>query len=228
MNKAILHFLGLSAVMLLAGCNGAPVRDSNYAPVRPKDPPLAPEGDGALYHDGYSMNWWEDLRARNVGDMLTVTLSESTNASKSAKTTADKKNSNSISNPTLFGQPTGFNVNGLSRDLSFSTSSTHSFEGDGSSTQKNALTGDITVTVTDVLPNGYLMIRGEKRIGINQGNEYIKLSGIVRPYDISAGNRVLSTKIADPTIVYVGDGMVSDSNVMGWLARFFISAIMAF
>ncbi len=228
MNKAILHILGLSAVMLLAGCNGAPVRDSNYAPVRPKDPPRAPEGDGALYHGGYSMNWWEDLRARNVGDMLTVTLSESTNASKSAKTTADKKNSNSISNPTLFGQSAGFSANGLSRDLSFSTSSTHAFEGDGSSTQNNALTGDITVTVTDVLPNGYLMIRGEKRIGINQGNEYIKLSGIVRPYDISAGNGVLSTKIADPTIVYVGDGMVSDSNVMGWLARFFISAIMPF
>ncbi len=227
MNKTIVIILGLG-VLLLTGCNSAPVRDPNYAPVRPKAPPLPPEGDGALYHGGYSMNWWEDLRANRVGDILTVTLSESTNASKSAKTSADKASSNSISNPTLFGQPTSFNVGGLSRDLSFETSSTHSFEGDGSSEQKNLLRGNITVTVTDVLPNGYLMIRGEKRIGINQGNEYIKLSGIVRPYDVTAGNTILSTQIADPTIVYVGDGMVNDSNVMGWLARFFISAIMPF
>ena len=84
------------------------------------------------------------------------------------------------------------------------------------------------VTVIEVLPNGYLMVRGEKRIGINQGNEYIKLSGIVRPADIDSTNTVLSTKMADPTIVYVGEGAIADANKIGWLARFFISALFPF
>jgi len=78
------------------------------------------------------------------------------------------------------------------------------------------------------LSNGYLSVRGEKRIGINQGNEYVKLSGIVRPSDIDSTNTVESTRLADPTIIYVGDGPVADSNVMGWLSKFFISAIMPF
>ena len=80
----------------------------------------------------------------------------------------------------------------------------------------------------EVLANGYLVVRGEKRIGINQGNEYIRLSGIVRPIDIDEDNTVLSTRLADPTIVYVGDGAVAESNAMGWLARFFISSLFPF
>jgi len=218
----------LLAALLAAGCNTAPKRDPDYAAVRPPVTPPPPSGDGAIYQGGYSMNWFEDLRARRVGDMLTVKLSETTNASKSAKTTADKTNANTIANPTLLGLNPKFGLNGSNANFSFATSSEHAFEGDGSSEQRNALSGDITVTVTEVLANGYLMIRGEKRIGINQGNEYIKLSGIVRPYDIEPDNTVLSTRIADPTIIYVGDGVVADSNVMGWLSRFFISAIMPF
>jgi flagellar L-ring protein precursor FlgH len=221
--------LVVAAVAAMAGCNTAPVRDANFAPARPVVPQPAPSGDGAIYHGGYSMNWFEDLRARHVGDILTVRLTEQTNASKSASTSADKSNGNLINNPTLLGVQPSFSVpNGGQGNFSFDTSSEHSFEGAGASSQKNLLTGDITVTVTEVLPNGYLMIRGEKRIGINQGNEYIKLSGIVRPYDVAPDNTVASTKIADPTIIYVGDGMVADSNVMGWLSRFFISAIMPF
>lgn len=216
------------AALVAAGCNTAPKRDPDYAPVRPAMPMPAPSGDGAIYHGGYSMNWLEDMRARRVGDILTVKLSETTNATKSAKTKADKTNSNNIANPTLFGLNPKFGINGSNANFSFATSSTHAFEGDGSSEQKNKLTGDITVTVTEVLGNGYLMIRGEKRMGINQGNEYIKLSGIVRPYDITPENTVESTKIADPTIIYVGDGVVADTNIMGWLSRFFISAIMPF
>ena len=94
--------------------------------------------------------------------------------------------------------------------------------------QSNLLEGDITVTVVEVLPNGYLMVRGEKRIGINQGNEYIRLSGIVRPIDIDSTNTILSTRLADPTIIYVGDGVLADSNEMGWLSRFFVSGLFPF
>jgi flagellar L-ring protein precursor FlgH len=229
MRRIASRLTALGLLGLLTACNTAPVRDPNYAPVRPVTPPSAPKGDGAIYHGGFSMNWLEDLRARQVGDILTVTLIEQTNASKAASSSLSKSNSNSVTNPTLLGVEPQFGVprsgNG---SFDFSLESEHSFTGDGTSSQKNLLTGDITVTVTEVLSNGYLMIRGEKRIGINQGNEYIKLSGIVRPYDITADNRVESTKIADPTIVYVGDGMVAETNVMGWLARFFVGALMPF
>jgi len=186
-------------------------------------------GDGAIYHGGFSLNWFEDLRALHVGDLLTVHLNESTNASKSAKTAATKANADTVANPTLFGLVPKIPLGGGSNaNLESNLSANHSFKGDGASSQANALTGDITVTVVEVLPNGYLSIRGEKRIGINQGNEYLRLSGLVRPYDVGPDNSVLSTKIADPTIVYVGDGAMASANAMGWLSRFFISALFPF
>jgi flagellar L-ring protein precursor FlgH len=82
--------------------------------------------------------------------------------------------------------------------------------------------------VVEVLANGYLRIRGEKRIGMTGGNEYIRVSGIVRPEDIDPANRVDSTRVADATLVYVGDGQTSMASRMGWLAKFFISAMMPF
>ncbi|MCW8903121.1 flagellar basal body L-ring protein FlgH [Sedimenticola sp.] len=226
--------LALTAVAL-AGCNTAPVRDPAYAPIRPVVAAPKPEGNGAIYQAGYEQSWFEDMRARRVGDMLTIELAEKTDAKKSATTEVSKANSNSVTNPTLLGSTPQFNAPGLlplasnrGNNLGFSLESEHDFSGEGDSEQNNELTGNITVTVIEVLPNGYLVVRGEKRIGINQGNEYVKVSGIVRPADIDATNTVLSTRLADPTIVYVGDGAVADSNVMGWLGRFFISALMPF
>lgn len=231
--------LPLSLLLLLAallsGCNTAPVRDPAYAPIRPVVAAPKPEGNGAIYQAGYERSWFEDMRARRVGDMLTVKLEEKTDAKKSATTEVSRSNSNSITNPTLLGTTAQFNTPGLlplasnsNNNLGFSLESENDFSGEGDSEQNNELTGDITVTVIEVLPNGYLVVRGEKRIGINQGNEYVKLSGIVRPADIDSTNTVLSTRLADPTIVYVGDGAVADSNAMGWFAKFFISALFPF
>ena len=112
--------------------------------------------------------------------------------------------------------------------LGFDLQSSTDFSGEGDNEQSNALRGSVTVTVIEVLANGYLRVRGEKRIGTNGGNEYVKLSGIVRPEDVDTNNTVASTKVADATLVYVGDGQVADANVMGWLARFFISALVPF
>lgn len=215
--------------LLLGGCNSTPVRDPNFAPVRPVTPPPAQMGTGSIYQDGHALLWFEDLRARRVGDILTVVLTEKIDASKSAKTASKKSNSNQIDNPTLFGaEPSYTTADGKTRTLEFAASSEHDFSGEGSASQNNALTGDITVTVTEVLANGNLLVRGEKRLAINQGNEYVKFAGIVRPYDITPDNRVESTKIADPTIIYVGDGQMADAGVMGWLSKFFISALMPF
>jgi len=105
---------------------------------------------------------------------------------------------------------------------------TRDFSGDGASSQQNSLSGEITVTVERVLSNGNLMIRGQKNIGINQGSEYIKLSGIVRPQDIRSDNSVVSTRIANAHIVYGGQGVINDANNQGWLARFFNSPVFPF
>ncbi|MCG8425953.1 MAG: flagellar basal body L-ring protein FlgH [Chromatiales bacterium] len=236
MKQIVKMVIALTGLALLAGCNTTPPkRDPQYAPIRPAVMPEKPIGNGSIYQAGYERSWFEDLRARRIGDMLTIKLSEKNDAKKKSSTAVSKKNSNSITNPTLLGSTLQFNAPGLvplasnqDNGLGTSLASTHDFEGDGDSSLNNELTGDITVTVVDVLANGYLMVRGEKRIGINQGNEYIKVSGIVRPSDIDSTNTVESTRLADPTIVYIGDGPVADANVMGWLSKFFISAVFPF
>ncbi len=226
--------LALTALNL-AGCNTAPKRDPAYAPVRPSLPAPLPQANGAIFRAGFETAWFENLRARRTGDILTVKLAEKMTANKEAKTDVSKTNTTNISNPTLLGSTPQFNAPGFiplasnkDNTMAFGLESSNEFAGDGSSEQSNLLQGDITVTVIEVLANGYLMVRGEKRIGINQGNEYIRLSGIVRPIDIDVDNTVLSTRLADPTIVYVGDGVVADSNVMGWLAKFFVSSLFPF
>jgi len=236
MRTVLATLFPLLGMLLLSGCQSTgPVRDDRYAPARPVMPPPAPQGNGAIYQAGHEIAWFEDIRARRVGDLLTVKLVEKTSANKSAKSAAKKANTNEIKNPTILGSTPKFNATGLlplasnkDNSLAFSTSSANDFSGEGSSSQSNALSGDITVTVIEVLPNRNLYVRGEKRIGINQGNEYVRLSGIVRPADITPENTVESTRLADPTISYVGDGMVAYANAMGWLARFFNSVLFPF
>ena len=222
-------FMLLLAVALLSGCQTqAPIKDVSYAPVRPIAPPPAPRGNGSIYQAGHEIAWFEDIRAQRVGDLLTITLVENTRANKSAKSEAKKANTTSLASPTILGSVPTFDASGLfplasnkDNTLAFELSSSNDFDGEGSASQSNALTGNITVTVIEVLPNRNLYVRGEKRIGINQGNEYIRLSGIVRMQDITPENTVESTRIADPTITYQGEGMVADANTMGWMARFF-------
>jgi len=225
-----------SVGLVLSGCNATPPkRDPAYAPLRPVVVTTPEVSNGAIYQAGYEKSWFEDLRARRVGDMLTVKLVEKTKADKKAKTSVDKQNNTSMANPTILGSVPQFDTPGFiplasnnNNNLAFNLESSTAFEGDSDSEQSNNLSGDITVTVIEVLANGYLMVRGEKRIGINQGNEYIRLSGIVRPADIDSTNTMLSTRLADPTMVYVGDGALAESNAMGWLAGFFNSDISPF
>ncbi|MEJ2394544.1 MAG: flagellar basal body L-ring protein FlgH [Candidatus Thiodiazotropha sp.] len=236
--KRLLTLLPLLMILLglLSGCQSTgPKRDAAYAPMRPIAPPPMPTGNGAIYQSGYEMIWFEDIVARRVGDMLTVTLVESTQANKSATTATAKSTEMNMANPTIFGSTPQFNTPGVlplasnkNNTLDFGLSSSGDFSGDGSSTQSNALTGNITVTVVEVLPNRNLYVRGEKRIGINQGYEYVRLAGIVRPQDITPQNTVESTRIADPTISYVGEGALADANSMGWLTRFFNSVLSPF
>lgn len=212
--------------LLLAGCVNSPPKPDNpyYAPVTPAPMPVAQATSGSIYSAATALNIYGDGRAYRVGDIITIELQESTQSSKSASTTADKNNSTNIAGGTALGQSVGLFGNPLSASLS----SNSAFDGEGTSDMSNSLDGNITVTVHEVRPNGTLLVRGEKWLTLNQGDEYLRISGIVRPQDIDSSNTVVSTKLADARISYSGTGAVHETNMMGWLARFFISPLWPF
>ncbi len=234
--KKSIQWLFVISLVLLTGCvNNAAKRDPAYAAVRPVAVAPQPTNDGAIFDVTKNVSLFEDYRARRVGDILTVKLDEKTEAEKATETKIKKTNKNSITNPTVFGSTPQFDLPGIvplantnNNNLAFSLGSTHDFKGIGDSDQSNKLTGSISVSVVEVLPNGNMIIRGEKVITINQGNEYIRISGMISPRDIDANNTVSSKRIADAQISYVGDGPTNDANVVGWLGRFFLSSLMPF
>ncbi|KEA64325.1 Flagellar L-ring protein FlgH [Marinobacterium lacunae] len=205
--------------------NSPPKPDNPYyAPVEMTPVPNTQPSTGSIYNAATAMNLYGDGRAYRVGDIITVELEESTQSSKSNSTSVDKSGSTSVGNGSIFGQ----DLSVLGNPLSASLSSSNQFDGEGTSDMSNSLSGNITVTVHEVRPNGNLLVRGEKWLTLNQGDEYIRISGLIRPQDIDEANTVVSTKMADARITYSGTGAVSDANVMGWLARFFISPLFPF
>lgn len=211
--------------VFLTGCESLPKRDPAFAPVQAVDlrPPQAV--NGSIYQSGYDVRLFEDHTAKRVGDILTVTLDENTAAKKKSDLGTAKDNSISVTAPNIAGiDPSVL----LGKDLSATLASNHKFKGKGQSNQSNSLTGSISVTVVDVLPNGNLKVRGEKRVTLNDGSEYIRLSGIVRLVDIDASNTVPSSNVADATIMYTGDGAVADSSKIGWFAKIFLSPVFPF
>lgn len=215
------------AILTLQGCATLeePKRNVNYAPTMPAAPLPAQENNGAIFQAVNGIALFEDVRAHRVGDILTVQLVEKTAASKQAATSTKKEQDINLGVNTLLGGPVSYN--GVD-PLSASVSAKRDFSGDGASSQSNTLTGNITVTIAQVLPNGNMIVRGEKVLTINQGDEFIRISGIVRPVDVSPDNTVLSTKIADAEIIYGGRGTLADSNKKGWLARFFDGPLWPF
>ncbi len=212
-------------VLMVTGCETLPKRDPAFAPVQAVDLRTPQQTNGAIYQTGYDMRLFEDQTARRVGDILTVKLNEDIKANKKADLTAAKDTSTSVTAPNIMGVDPSII---FGKDLSTTLASKHDFTGAGEAKQSNSLTGNISVTVIAVFPNGNLKVRGEKRVTLNDGSEYIRLSGIVRPVDIDTANTISSSKVADATIMYTGDGSVADSNKMGWLARFFISPVFPF
>ena len=214
------------AVCTVAGCSSAP-------PVEPTDeyaavmPPSLEETSvpGTIYNVQRRFSLFDDVRSRNVGDILTIRLVEQTQASKSATTDTSRGTSIDTGNPTILGRTITQNGNEL---LATSVDTDQTFAGAASSTQSNQLTGDITVTIAQVLSNGNLVVRGEKQLMLNQGEEFIRISGIVRPADIAPDNSVPSLRLADARITYSGKGQLANTNRPGWLHRFFNSLAWPF
>jgi flagellar L-ring protein precursor FlgH len=175
---------------------------------------------GSLYAESYMFALFEDKRAYRVGDILTVELNERTQSSKSADSSLDRSTDIRMAVPLL--------GNANVSDLDMKLGNAQSYEGESSASQQNFLRGAITVRVTEVLPNGSLSIRGEKWIKLNQGDEYIRLQGIVRPDDIDVTNRISSQRIADARITYAGKGTMADAAEPGWFTKLFSSYLNLF
>jgi len=185
----------------------------------------APPPPGTIYNTAGSFDLFMDLRARAVGDILTILLVERTDASKESSTSTARGSSVDTGLPTFAGRPI---TSGGTPIFNNEMSSDTTFDGQADSSQSNRLEGSITVTVAERLPNGNLLVRGEKLITINQGEEFIRLEGIIRPVDIGPENTVSSTKVADAAISYSGRGTLQATNRPGWLTRFFNSPFFPF
>ena len=192
--------------------------EPDYSATWPEPPPSETAGNGAIYQAGHDVALFENSVARRVGDTLTIRLNERTNASKSSSTSTKKATSAELPGPTIAGRPV--TVNGV-EVLDMSVDNETQFDGEGDSSQSNRLEGDLSVTVAQRLPNGNLLVRGQKWIAINQGQEYVRIQGIVRPIDIDPDNSISSLKVADAMISYGAKGALADANKPGVLARFF-------
>lgn len=218
--RLVFRTVVVATLCLPAGC--AQVQSTPPAAVhQPMSARPVPLGranvtNGAIFQPGSARLLYEDRRAGRIGDIITINLVERTSAQKSSNASASKSSSlaagitasNKLPLPGLTG-------------LNAEAGTDSEFGGKGAAAANNVFSGTITVTVIEVLPNGNLLVSGEKMLTINQGNEYIRFSGIVNATTISTSNTVQSTQVADAKIEYRGSGFIDESNSMGWLHRFF-------
>ncbi|HEX4872794.1 MAG TPA: flagellar basal body L-ring protein FlgH [Nevskiaceae bacterium] len=214
----------LLAVLLLGGCASRGTPAPAPAAVSP-GPPVESRLPGAIYGAATANAWFEDRKARRVGDVLTVLLVERTDAQKSVSSSLNRSSETRIDNPTLFGRPL---TRGGTPLFDFGLGGSSEFSGGGDAAQSNKLQGSVSVLVEQVLPNGHLVIAGAKELELNQGRETVQLRGVVRPADIRADNSITSDRVANAEIRYSGEGSLSAANRAGWLTRFFASPLWPF
>jgi flagellar L-ring protein precursor FlgH len=192
--------------------------DPAWASIRPQEKPEHyATATGSLFNVTGAQDLYDDTKPRGIGDIVTVLLEEKTQAKKSASSDLDKSTDLSMDPLALGGQEIKIGE----RNLSYEVSNANKFAGSTSADQSNSIKGSISVEVIDVLANGNLLVRGEKWLTLNTGDEYIRVSGTVRPDDISQENTIASTRIANARIQYSGTGERQDVQEQGWLARFF-------
>jgi flagellar L-ring protein precursor FlgH len=194
--------------------------DPFYAPAVPVEKRDQIAANGSLFSAVMANSLYSDVKARRVGDIITVRLSENTNATKSAGTTTSRESAVDVQ-PIL---GLGGNAIRIGQEaIQLGMDASNEFTGDAQATQRNSLQGNISVTVVEVLPNQNLIIRGEKWLTLNNGDEYIRLTGVIRPADVTPTNEIQSTKIANARIQYSGTGSFARAQEKGWLTQFFSS-----
>ncbi|MCP1651221.1 flagellar basal body L-ring protein FlgH [Pseudomonas sp. GD04087] len=230
MNRS--HLLPLLAIAALAGCVSPPPKpdDPYYAPVLPRTPMPAAQNNGSIYQTGFDNNLYGDRKAFRVGDIITITLNEKTQASKKASADISKDSKTKMGLTGMLGSSLTTNnpIGGGDLSLSAEYGGSRDAKGDSQAGQSNSLTGSITVTVADVMPNGILAVRGEKWMTLNTGNELVRIAGMIRADDIATDNTVASNRVADARITYSGTGAFADASQPGWFDRFFLSPLFPF
>ncbi len=217
---ATLFLVGLA----LSGCTSTmrenKISDSfqlnydNVVPVKEESP------DGAIYSRSQTGFFLGDRRAQRVGDVLTINLNETFAATKSNDAAIDRKGSTNASLPFTAGAINVPALRGIGANA-LNTSDEQKFSGSGSANQSNSITGQITVVVTRVYENGNLWVQGQKMLTLNQGEEYVRVAGLVRAEDIKPGNIVDSNRVAQAQISYTGAGDVHDASKQNWFGKFF-------
>lgn len=219
-----------SLLCLLGGCNTlsqVPDVDLAKAPEKLAYPQASPSAQaldtaatGSLYSTSTYRPVFEDHRARLVGDSLTIRIQESLSASQASTSTVNRESELAASVSAI---PLISATSTLPGKLGAGATTSNTFSGDGTTTSQNTFTGNITATVTDVLPNGHLMVIGEKQIGVNQNVDVLQFSGTVDPRTIQAGNVVSSNQVANVRVLSRGRGAQNDAQTFGWLSRFFLT-----
>ena len=217
-----LTLLAAGLLSVLSGCaaiySTPPTAVHQPMTARPEPRAQAIPATGSIYQNAAIRPLFEDRRARHVGDIITINLVENTAAQKTSNASASRNSNIAGGIASLARLPLG-GLTGLEAEAGMNSD----FAGQGGAAANNAFTGVITVTVIEALPNGNLLVSGEKQIAINQGDEFIRFSGIVNPTTISTSNTVQSTQVADARIEYKGSGYIDESQRMGWLQRFFVA-----
>jgi len=223
--NTLIRLSAAACALALAGCASVVGDVRPFAPMAAPAAaivaPSAPASEGSIY-GGRSMRLFEDNKARDVGDLVTIVLVENTSARAQANTSVSKESTIDMAAPTIAGVPITYKGNPI---LQASAEGSRDFKGAGNSTQSNRLNGSVTATVVQNLGNGNLLVRGQKQMRLNQGDELIQVQGIVRTADIGPDNRISSDRVGEAQIVYGGRGTLARSNAMGWLGRFFNSAV---
>lgn len=216
-----LRLTGAAMLLGLAACGTTPSSIVEHPrTARPEVPTGPASANGAIYQTASYRPMFEDRRARHVGDVLTIVINEKTQAGKQASSSGSKTSEVDSSISAVTGLPLkmfqGLNVN---------AGASNTYDDKSKLDSSNSFSGSITVTVIEVLANGNLVVAGEKQVALDKGTEYVRLSGVVQPDTIQAGNTVSSTRVADARIEYRTSAKFDEAEVMSWLARFFLSFV---
>lgn len=190
------------------------------ASAYPKAAAAAVPATGGLFHNASYRPAFEDRRARLVGDTVTITIVENISATQKSTSTIGRTSNNSAGITAL-----PFMNAGTLGKLGVGATSANAFEGKGGTESTNTFSGSITATVIEVLPNGHLVVAGEKQVGVNQNVDVLRFSGTINPRDLAPGSIISSTQVADARIQSRGRGAQDEAQTIGWLSRFFLSVL---
>lgn len=224
MKSCMIRHTLIFVFLAMTGCSTyvSNIEGQAFAPIDPPVKLSSPQpANGSIFHSSQNGLFATDQRARRVGDILTVSFNETYSATKAQTASSSKADNFGVTLPT--GLPNiftgGFDKDAGGNGAGLSAGTTRSFAGAGNAVQSNSFSGLLSVTVVRVFENGNMEVAGQKELTLNNGNEYVRVRGVVRPEDVSANNIVSSNRLADAQIRYTGSGQLADSSKQGWLSE---------